>query len=315
MTRKVSIIVPNWNGRAFLSRCVGGLLQSATEYGAPFELLLMDDASSDGSAEETASAFPAVRLEVQTINQGFGHTVNHGASLATGEILVLVNNDLIPRAGFIENLCRPFEEADDLFGVSAKTVDWDAGAPNHVNMTADFIGGHLQLKWSDDAVQTPTMFMQGGSCAVRRDLFLKFGGFHPLYAPAYWEDYDLCYQALKAGYRNVYEPSAVGSHLGQGSMIRAYGEERVNLFKTRNRLLFLALNMTDDGFQRQFWNSLPEFVRSAIDARFKIRMEAFLYLVSNSRAIKEERQRRAARQQVTDSELFARFAALGNPCA
>lgn len=297
-----------------MSRCVGGLLQSATEYDAPFELLLMDDASTDGSADETAAQFPQVRLIKQSENHGFGHTVNHGAELATGDLILLVNNDLVPRAGFVEHLCRHFDDSPDLFGVSGKTVDWDVGSPNHVNMTADWQDGRLQLKWSDDASTAPTMFMQGGSCAMRRDLFLEIGGLQPLYAPAYWEDYDISYHALKAGYRNLYEPAAVGSHLGQGSMIRAYGEARVKFFKLRNRLLFLALNITDDDLHDEFWRSIPDFVRASPEGRFKDRAATLSFFMKNRAAIRAERQRRAARQNRSDTEIFQQFADQGPPC-
>lgn len=314
MPPKISIIVPNWNGRDFLARCIGGLLQSAEEAGAPFELLLMDDASTDGSAGDVAKKFPQVRLVEQRKNRGFGYTVNHGARLATGEILLLVNNDLVPREGFVENLCRHFKGRDDLFGVSGKTVDWEAGSPNHVNMTADFTGGGFRLKWSDDASIAPTMFMQGGSCAVRRDLFLRFGGLCDLYAPAYWEDYDLSYQALKAGFANVYDPEAVGSHLGQGSMIRAYGEERVQYFKLRNRLLFHALNLTDPDLVKAFWKSVPSFVKSGGEARFQTRFKAFLFLWNRRAAIRKERQRRAEEFAVSDAELLEQFSGKGTLC-
>lgn len=314
MSHKVSIIVPNWNGKAFLSRCVGGLLQSAAEANLSFELLLLDDASTDGSAEETAREFPDVRLIRQETNLGFGATVNRGAREATGDILILANNDLVPKARFIRELVRHFDEADDVFGVSGKTVDWEASAPNHVNMTAEFSAGRFRLKWSDDSETAETMFMQGGSCAIRRDLFLKLGGLFHLYAPAYWEDYDLCYHALKAGYRNIYEPLAVASHLGQGSMIRAYGEDRVNLFKLRNLLLFHALNLSDDELYNEFWRGLPGFVRSGNEGRFKARLEAFVYLVRNASGIREERRRRKDVTVVTDREILDRFAMQGTLC-
>lgn len=314
MPPKISIIVPNWNGREFLARCIGGLLQSAEESGAPFELLLMDDASTDGSGRDVAGMFPQVRLVEQPENRGFGYTVNHGASIASGDILMLVNNDLVPRAGFVENLCRHFEGRDDLFGVSGKTVDWEAGSPNHVNMSAEFSGGSFHLKWSDETLPAPTMFMQGGSCAVRRDLFLRFGGLCDLYAPAYWEDYDLSYQALKAGYINLYDPGAVGSHLGQGSMIRAYGEERVQYFKLRNRLLFHALNLTDPDLEKAFWSSVPAFVRSGREARFQTRLKVFSFLWKHRATIRHERRRRAQYLAVSDAELLKQFAGIGTLC-
>jgi len=314
MSQKISIIVPNWNGRAFLSRCIGGLLQSAVGSGRSFELLLMDDASSDGSAEEVAKQFPDVHLITNQRNLGFGHTVNLGARKATGDLLILVNNDLVPREHFIENLCRHFDRNSQIFGVSGKTVDWDAATPNHVNMTARFCRGEIQLKWSDDAEAAPTMFLQGGSCAVRRDAFLEIAGFQPLYRPAYWEDYDISYQALKMGFSNIYDPAAVGSHLGQGSMIRAYGEDSVAHFKVRNRLLFLALNITDRQMQKEFWDALPQYVRSGSDARLKHRARAAWYLLKNAPSIRSERRLRAARQKLSDREVFAQFADVGTLC-
>lgn len=314
MINKVSIIIPNWNGKAFLSRCVAAILQSAVEYGKPFECLLMDDASTDDSAFEVARQFPEVRLIRHDINRGFGHMVNDGARQATGDVLLLVNNDLIARGSFVRNLCHHFEDSNDLFGVSGKTVDWDNDEPNHVNMRGCLENGTLQLTWSDDASTTETMFLQGGSCAVRRDLFTDFGGFSPLFAPGYWEDYDMSYQALKAGYRNLYEPAATGSHLGQGSMIRAHGHDRIEFVRTRNRHLLLALNLTDPAAYNTFWREMPQYIRSGTDARFKHRFGSLRYLLTHRNEILAERKRRSKYQTTTDAEIFARFEGLGLPC-
>lgn len=314
MINKISIIIPNWNGKAFLKRCVAAALQSAVAYGRPFECLIMDDASTDGSGQEVAAEFPVVRLISHKANKGFGHMVNEGARLAQGEIILLVNNDLVAREDFVQRLCSHFDDAGDLFGVSGKTVNWEDGSPNHVNMRGFFENGSLRLTWSDDHETTETMFVQGGSAALRRDLFLEFGGFHPLFAPGYWEDYDMSYLGLKAGYRNLYEPAAVGSHLGQGSMIRAHGREKIDFVRTRNLYLMLALNLTDDDLHRQFWDRLSRFVRNDDRLRFKLRFELFQYLVANREIIMAERQRRTELVKLSDSEVFARFAGLGTPC-
>ncbi len=274
----------------------------------------MDDASTDGSALETHQQFPDIRLISHQTNRGFGHMVNEGASQAKGEILVLINNDLIARPPFIKNLCHHFEKASDIFGVSGKTIDWENGDPNHVNMRGFLELGALKLTWSDDIETTETMFVQGGSCALRRDKFLEFGGFSPLYAPGYWEDYDVSYQALKAGLRNLYEPTAVGAHLGQGSMIRAHGQERINFVRARNSRVMLALNLTDPEIYAAFWNAMPAYVAQGPDVRFKHRIKIFQYLFKNRKQIQEQRLARCARQQSTDAEIFARFAGLGTLC-
>lgn len=313
MSPKISIVIPNWNGRNFLTRCVGAILQSAVEYGEPFECIVADDASTDGSAEEIAAAFEQVTLITQTVNLGFGQTVNNAVAVARGEIIVLINNDLIVRPDFVKNICSHFNSPSNLFCVSGKTIRWDTGTPNHVNMRGRFINGDLQLTWSDDETPTETMFAQGGSCAFRRDVFLKLGGFHPLFHPCYWEDYDLSYQALKAGYTNLYDPTAIGSHLGQGSMIRAYGEKRVQYLRERNRFLLLVLDLTDNSFTR-FWRNMPQYVCMASQPRFAHRLAILHFIASNRKEILCERKRRAAYFTVTDHEIFSKFRDHGTPC-
>lgn len=313
MCPKISIVIPNWNGRDFLTRCVGAILQSAVEYGEKFECIVADDASTDGSADEIATAFEQVTLTAQTINLGFGQTVNNAVAAARGEIIVLINNDLIVRPDFIKNICSHFNTADNLFCVSGKTISWGNGTPNHVNMRGRFINGDLQLTWSDDETPTETMFAQGGSCAFRRDIFLNLGGFHPLFHPCYWEDYDLSYQALKAGYTNLYEPTAIGSHLGQGSMIRAYGENRVQYVRERNRFLLLVLNLTDHSFAR-FWRNMPHYVCIAAQPRFMHRLAILRFLASNRKEILNERKRRSAYFTITDHEIFSKFRDYGTSC-
>jgi len=304
MSAKISIIIPNWNGRAFLKRCVGSILQSAAEHGAPYECFLMDDASTDSSADDIEQAFKLVRVIRHQTNLGFGAMINEGARIATGDILLLVNSDLIASAGFVSHLCSHFSANNRLFGVSAKTIDWDRGDINHQNMQGTWIHGEFQLLWSDSTDAEPTHFLQGGSCAIRRSLFLELGGFCPLFAPGYWEDYDLSFLALKAGYENLYDPRAQASHLGQGSMIRAYGHERIAFIKERNHLLFQALNFTGI-LHDEFWNGLPRYVRSAHSrARFLHRFRAFQYLWTNRHAIAAERRIRAEREVISDAELL-----------
>lgn len=314
MSVKVSIIIPNWNGKAFLSRCLSAVLQSAAEFGHSYECLLMDDASTDNSGFEAREQFPETVFVRYDTNQGFGHMVNQGAQRATGDILVLVNNDLVARPQFISGLCRHFDDSAVLFGVSGKTVDWENGYPNHVNMRGWFTDGNVKLTWSDDTQTTETMFLQGGACAVRRDLFLQLGGFCALYTPGYWEDYDISYHALKCGFKNLYEPAAIGSHLGQGSMIRAHGRDMIEFVKARNKQLFQALNLTGEAEHKAFWNSIPNYVRKGEDARFKHRLGTLQYLYDQRFAIQSERVRRAEQQQLSDTEVFAKFHGLGTLC-
>jgi GT2 family glycosyltransferase len=303
----ISIIIPNWNGSAFLAECLPAVLRSAEESGHDHELIIIDDASSDNSADIIRRCAPQARLVTNRENIGFGAACNRGAAEASGKHLILLNNDLAPEPEMVAELMRPFDDGENIFGVGAQTVTWDGSRSNHVNMAASIQEGQLILRYHDSDKPCPAMFLQGGSCAFGREAFLKLGGFHSLYHPGYWEDYDVSYQALKAGWKNVYNPRAVGRHIGQGSMIRAYGEERIAEIRFRNRILFLLLNVTDEDLFSECLRAFPSTIAFAKEPRMKCRMRAARGLARRTGAIAAERRRRAGRAKQSDLAILADF--------
>jgi hypothetical protein len=246
---EISIVVANWNGEKFLREGLASLWESAVAAGRPFELIVVDDASSDGSVSLIQRKFPQARLLVNSENQRFARASNRGAREAQGRILVMVNNDVIASPDFVSRVTAPFYEPPDprhpLFAVGAKTVDWENGAPNHLCMTPAWRRGGIGKEWSDPEGRCEPAYVQGGAAAYDRAMFLQLGGFDPLYSPGYWEDYDLSYRAAKAGWRTLYEPAAVARHLGKGSLIRLLGASRLEQLDERNRLWFVWLNLDD----------------------------------------------------------------------
>ncbi|MGI8905160.1 MAG: glycosyltransferase family 2 protein [Candidatus Sumerlaeaceae bacterium] len=307
----VSIVIPNWNGRDFIARCLAGTLQSAQESGCPYECIVVDDASNDGSPEIVERNFSRVRLIRQSVNRGFGATVNEGANAASGEILVCLNNDLVPKGPLIRELVLPLVENHALFGVSGKTVDWKDGTANHLNMAAQWYGGELHLTHENSKAPAPTMFLQGGCCAMRRAEFLSFGGFSALFAPGYWEDYDVSYLALKAGWQNLYNPHALAYHFGGGSMRRALGEDGLRIVQERNRHLFVLANMTDERWLGEYYRTLPRRVAFAREPRLRVRAAALAETLKRLRQIQDLRAARAKWQKRTDHEVFGQFALHG----
>src|SRR5690606_35982014 len=134
-----------------------------------------------------------------------------------------------------------------LFGVSARTLSWFDGKPNHRCMNGVWQGGRLTPAWRAPEVAERCLFVQAGAAAYRRDMFLELGGLGDLFHPGYWEDYDLSYRAARAGYENIYDPRAVALHHGGGSMTKRYGAQGVARFKARNHLLFEWSNLDDPG--------------------------------------------------------------------
>lgn len=255
-----SVIVTNWEGEAWIARTLSSLQLSARATGLPYELIVVDDASTDGSVPIVRESFPRVRLLTNRDNLGFGESTMRGVREATSPVLVLCNNDLVANEKFLPNLVRWFRRRTilidggkssvprkRLFGVSARTVSWFDGKPNQLCMGARFRGGRITPSWSDPKSATRCLFVQAGAAAYDRAAFLKLGGLWTGFSPGYWEDYDLSYRAAKAGYVNLYDPDALALHHGGGSMMRRFGVDAVEALRARNHLLFEWRNLSDGG--------------------------------------------------------------------
>jgi hypothetical protein len=178
-------------------------------------------------------------------------------------------------------------------------------------MAARWKRGDFTLTHEDSPALRPTMFLQGGCCSMRRVEFLRLGGFCDLYAPGYWEDYDISYAALKAGWQNRYNPAAEAYHFGGGSMSRALGEERLAAIKLRNRLLFTLVNVTDEGMFQQSLNRLPMEIAFGREHRLAVRWAALAGVLGKLNELGQIRRERAAFQKRTDRDIFEEFKSHG----
>lgn len=247
-----SVIVPNWNGGDWIARCLSSLQNSARAAGGAGEIIVVDDASADGSPTLIRERFPRLRLLSNPRNIGFARSINRGAKGARGRILILCNNDLAVREEFVGALLHWFRNPEEraaltggrpLFAVSAKTVGWYDGKPNQLRMGALWRGGRITPAWDDSPAAAPCLFVQAGAAAYDSTLFWRLGGLSTLYEPGYWEDYDLSWRAAKCRWAQLYEPRAFALHYGGGSMSKRYGAAGVARMKSRNHLLFEAANL------------------------------------------------------------------------
>lgn len=246
-----AVVIPNWNGEAFIERCLGSVLAALRHAGLSAEILVYDDASEDRSPEIIQQQFPRVRLVRGRTNVGFGQAVNRAMRLCQADWVFLLNNDLALRADFCERLITTFSRhsrragAAPLFAVGAQTRDWDTQAQNHGGQRAVWRRGMILQEAFDSEEAAPTDFFQAGACLIDRRRFLQLGGFPAIYAPGYWEDYDLAWLAGRRGWVILYDPHAVAYHCGKGSMRRRLGDWGLSLVIRRNHLLFIWANLRD----------------------------------------------------------------------
>ena len=220
MTPRISVIVLTYNGRAWLEPCLSAL---AAQAGAPpFEIVLVDNASTDGSAGLVAARFPSVRIVENERNLGFAGGNNAGARAARGETLAFLNNDTIASPDWLACLHAALAEAPDRTLVTSRIVFLDR--PDIIDSAGD---GYLRaggaFKHGHGAPTSGFMSARevfgacGAAFAVRRELFERLGGFDEDFFMVY-EDVDLSYRARLVGCRCWYAADAVVRHAGSGTL-------------------------------------------------------------------------------------------------
>lgn len=214
-----TVIIVNWNGGNVLPSCLDALGSQTYQN---LEIILVDNASTDGSVDHIEAQYPHLHLIRLSENKGFAVANNIGAQQARGEWLVLLNNDAFPEPTWLENLVRTAESYPGYAAFGSKMI---RAENRHI---LDGIGDkyHISgLAWRDGynhpvriAPQHPEEIFSPNAAAVlyRRDAFLKVGGFSE-YFFMYHEDVDLGFRLRLQGYRCLYVPDAIVYHMGSAS--------------------------------------------------------------------------------------------------
>ena len=218
----ISVIVLNYNGRQWLKPCLDAL--AAQREAAPFEVIVVDNASSDGSADYVREYFPDVRVHDAGGNLGFSGGNNEGAKRARGRLLVFLNNDTVVMPDWLHNLTSTLDARPD-FGFATSRIVF-AEAPERIDSAGEgylFAGGAFKRGYGQQAEQFAEPGEVFGACgcamAMRRELFESVGGFDPSFF-IFYEDVDLSYRAQLVGARCWYAADAVVRHAGSGTMGR-----------------------------------------------------------------------------------------------
>lgn len=214
---QVSIIIPNFNGEAYIANCLQSLYRQNEH---DFEIIVVDDASKDKSLA-IIRHYPDVRLLINSKNLGFAASVNRGIRASNGCYVLLLNNDVVVETDFVSQLVTAMERRDKIFSVSSKMVRYYER--DRLDDTGDFY--HL-LGWAfkrgDGAsvkkYTKPTRIFStcAGAGLYKKSVFEEIGLFDEHYF-AYMEDVDVSYRGLIYGYENWYEPKAVCYHIGSAT--------------------------------------------------------------------------------------------------
>lgn len=241
-----SIVIPNWNGRDLLEKYLPSVV-AAAERVPGSEIIVVDNGSSDGSAEFVEANFPSVRLVALEENLGFGGGSNAGVRAAHNDVIVLLNNDMRVEPDFLAPLLEAFTD-EKVFAVSCQIFFSDPGKRREeTGLTEGWWElGMLRVRHRiDNKVDRPfpCFYGGGGSCAFDRRKFLELGGFDELLAPFYLEDTDLGYRAWKRGWKVLYQPASKVWHEHRGTIGKRFSDAEIRAVLHKNFLLFAWKNI------------------------------------------------------------------------
>lgn len=211
---QVSIIIPVHNKWSYTHKCLHSLVRHAQ--GIDYEVILADDRSSDETrmAEKVVSN---LRVSRNPTNLGFLLNCNRAATQAKGRYLVFLNNDTEVRAGWLHWLLHTMEQ-DPMVGLVGSKLVFPSGRMQEAGSVLFRDGSAMNFGREDDPGKPAYNYIKevdyctGASICIRRELWERIGGFDERYAPAYYEDPDLCMSVRKLGYKCVYQPLSVVTH-------------------------------------------------------------------------------------------------------
>ena len=213
----VSVVVLNWNGKSFLRDCLSTLMNQTY---ARYEIIFVDNGSTDGSVEYVQQNFPTVRIIKNKENLGFSAGNNIGFKNSTGKYLIALNNDTKIQSNFIEQLVKIAEGDEKVGSVGCKIIDFDGKisyGPLFVNKFGLIARAHKPETYNKLCLNLANCAC---CCLYRRSVIEEIGGFDE-YFWSDWEDHDLGLRINLRGFKNVYTPSTSVLHAAGGTVKRS----------------------------------------------------------------------------------------------
>jgi Predicted glycosyltransferases len=244
--RSASVVIPNWNGRDLLEKYLPSVVAGVSG-NSRNEVIVIDNASTDGSADFVAEQFPQVRLIRCDRNLGFGGGSNLGFREAKNDIVVLLNNDMRVERDFLAPLLEPFADAL-VFSISCQIFFSD---PDKRREETGLTQGwwrqgrfRVTHRVDDEIVKPfPCFYGGGGSSAYDRHKFLELGGFDEILRPFYYEDTDLGFMAWKRGWKVLYQPQSIVYHEHRGTIGRKFSPQHIQRVLKKNAVLMVWKNI------------------------------------------------------------------------
>jgi GT2 family glycosyltransferase len=300
-TRSVSVIITNYNGKKFLAECIDSVMaQSLT----PSEIIVVDNASTDGSQQFLRDRCPGVKIVEMGENAGFARAANAGIRKSTGEFVALLNNDAFADKDWLNRMVGALENNEQAgFCASKMLFSWNKKLINNAGIGLTDYGlpydRGFYMEDGDAFAENKLAFGAcGGAAVLRRNMLGRVGLLDEDFFLCY-DDADLSFRAQLMGYKCLYVADAVVYHAG-GATVPYHGKT-ARFYSCRHFVALNVKNMPTPILRRRFpamlWFCLKNTLKSIIEHKDLTNLRGYLSGVAQLRRnllLRKEIQSRAS---------------------
>ena len=232
----ISVIIISFNGMEFIDNCLSSTIKSLE--GTESEIIIVDNASSDGTIDLIKLKYPDAKLIENDTNRGFAPAVNQGLEIAKKEFLFLLNQDTRIQNRAIVKLAEKMQTDDSIGTVGPKLIGFDGRLqkscrkfPRYRDLFLEFTGlttlfpeskffGGWKMGWFDHETECEVDQPMGAALMTRRSVIDRVGNFDEN-LKFFLNDVDFCRRVKEAGHRNIFYPDSIVEHFYGGSIRKA----------------------------------------------------------------------------------------------
>jgi GT2 family glycosyltransferase len=244
--KSISVIIPNYNGTHLLKEYLPHTLEAVNKAGVAYELIIVDDCSTDDSVEFIQGKYPGLRLIQNPVNKGFSYSCNQGIATAQYELILLLNSDVKLSVDYFEHQWKYFAEPDT-FGVMGRIIDMQGDNIQDAARLPKFNGLKLKTAYfyytEDRNDWLYTFYLSGANALIDASKLKQIGGFYELFSPFYCEDMELSIRAWKLDWKCYYEHQAICRHQVSASTKNYQTARWVKSVYYRNRFYLHAIHL------------------------------------------------------------------------
>ncbi|HEY2581211.1 MAG TPA: glycosyltransferase family 2 protein [Mucilaginibacter sp.] len=266
--KSISVVIPNYNGRLLLEKYLPYTITAVKNTGVEYEIIIVDDCSTDNSVEFIESVHPDIKLITNAENKGFSYSCNRGIEAAKHELILLLNSDVKLNPDYFEHQWKYFLRWDT-FGVMGRIIDMEGDHIQDAARIPKFNGFKLKTDYfyytDNPKDRLRTFYLSGANALIDAAKLKQIGGFYEIFSPFYCEDMEMSIRAWRLNWRCYYEHNAICRHEVSASTKNYQTAQWVKSIYYRNRFYLHAIHLNGAAlvawyFQITFIDMLPKIL-------------------------------------------------------